>query len=246
MTFDLSINHLTIRYHKQLIAQDLSLSIKHGQCVCLLGTTGIGKSSLLHLIANTSAHAMQWNGEITASDHQSLVHRVMLMTQNDNLLPWLNILDNVLLGYRLRNNCSTEIIQQAKATLLQVGLPEKDWIKKPAALSGGMRQRVALVRIFVENKPLWLLDEPFSALDAITRYKMQDLLGHFAQNKTVLLVTHDPLEALRLADQIYILQGSPATLKAMSVPLTPKPRALTSELLTLQARILESMASTLC
>ena len=185
----------------------------------------------------------QLTGRIHTSDNQSLDERVMLMTQQDNLLPWLNILDNVLIGYTLRNKITDALQHEAETLLQQVGLASSDWQKKPKALSGGMRQRVALARTVMEDKPLWLLDEPFSALDAITRYKMQNLLAGLWKGKTVLLVTHDPLEALRLADEIYVMRGSPAQLEKVNIfsgTLT-KPRELTPELLAQQAVILKRL-----
>jgi putative hydroxymethylpyrimidine transport system ATP-binding protein len=99
-------------------------------------------------------------------------------------------------------------------------------MKKPDVLSGGMRQRVALARTLMEDKPVVLMDEPFSALDAVTRFEIQTLAAHCLQRRTVLLVTHDPWEALRLADQILVLRGQPATLSAPLLPPQAVPRDL--------------------
>ena len=267
MPFDLILENVAIRYQDHTLCDNIHLRLKAGTCTCLLGASGVGKSSLLHLIASISDKSVglpiwttrsvacegqesrvtifpaQLTGRIHTSDNQSLDERVMLMTQQDNLLPWLNILDNVLIGYTLRNKITDALQHEAETLLQQVGLASSDWQKKPKALSGGMRQRVALARTVMEDKPLWLLDEPFSALDAITRYKMQNLLAGLWKGKTVLLVTHDPLEALRLADEIYVMRGSPAQLEKVNIfsgTLT-KPRELTPELLAQQAVILKML-----
>ena len=120
------------------------------------------------------------------------------------------------------------MMEQAISLLQKVGLKHALHLY-PHQLSGGMRQRVALVRTLMENKPVILMDEPFSALDAITRYQLQDLASELLQNKTVLFVTHDPNEALKLSHEIFIMQGRPATLKSI-ITLTSKiPRELFDE-----------------
>jgi len=99
--------------------------------------------------------------------------------------------------------------------------------KYPATLSGGMQQRVALARVLMEDKPIVLMDEPFSALDTVTRYQLQTLFAQYLTKRTVLLVTHDPLEALRLGHQLVILQDRPSTLKSLDLALSePPPRSL--------------------
>jgi putative hydroxymethylpyrimidine transport system ATP-binding protein len=242
MTFTLKLQNCRLFYQANCLFDNLSLEVPAGTCTCLLGPSGVGKSSLLHAVAGIHLDAeTSFMGEVQASDHQPLMNRVMLMSQQDGLLPWCDVLDNVMMGYRLRHDVEAKIIARAKILLNQAGLAEKHWHKKPKALSGGMRQRVALVRTALEDKSLWLLDEPFSALDAMTRYKMQELLASLWKNKTVLLVTHDPLEALRLADDIYVMKGSPAHLEKIDFPHSSTPRALTPELLKVQAKILTSL-----
>jgi len=149
------------------------------------------------------------------------------MGQNDLLLPWLSLLDNVLLGARLRGELTDDLQQQALELLGSAGLLEhcRDL---PARLSGGMRQRGALLRTLMEGAPVVLMDEPFSALDALTRQRLQDLAAKMVQGKTVLLVTHDPLEALRLADRVIVLSGSPARVAANLIPPGKAPRQIAS------------------
>ena len=139
------------------------------------------------------------------------------MAQQDLLLPWLKVIDNVILGTLLRGNRTEEQRKLAKRLLVDVELEDVDH-RFPHELSGGMRQRVALARTLIEERPVNLLDEPFSGLDAITRYQLQDLACRLLANRTTLLVTHDPLEALRMADLIYVLSGRPAH---VGIPVNP-------------------------
>jgi putative hydroxymethylpyrimidine transport system ATP-binding protein len=130
------------------------------------------------------------------------------MGQNDLLLPWLPLLDNVLLGARLRRELSNALRHKALQLIHEAGLSGYEQAL-PSALSGGMRQRGALLRTLMEQRPVLLMDEPFSALDALTRVRLQNLAARLTQGATVVLVTHDPLEALRLGHRIIVLAGSP-------------------------------------
>lgn len=210
----ISLENLYLVYDKDVLFNHLNLNIPAGKCTCLLGPSGIGKSTLLKLIAGlipnkTSNEVFQ--GNIYCDNDILITQQVAYMAQTDLLQPWLNALDNVLLGYRLRGSLSNSIITQAKNLFLRVGLEGVEK-KFPYQLSGGMRQRVSLVRTLLEEKPIVLMDEPFSSVDTITRFQLQTLAAELLKNRTVLLVTHDPLEALRLADDIYILSGKPGKL----------------------------------
>ena len=146
---------------------------------------------------------------------------VAYMAQQDLLMPWLSALGNVSLGARLRGEKPDR--GRALAMLDRVGLgAEADAL--PHTLSGGMRQRVALARTLMEDRPIVLMDEPFSALDAITRIRLQELAAGLLVGRTVLLVTHDPLEALRLGERIYVMAGRPASLHSAPAPDGPPPR----------------------
>ena len=146
---------------------------------------------------------------------------VAYMAQQDLLMPWLSALGNVSLGARLRGEKPDR--GRALAMLDRVGLgAEADAL--PHTLSGGMRQRVALARTLMEDRPIVLMDEPFSALDAITRIRLQELAAGLLAGRTVLLVTHDPLEALRLGERIYVMAGRPASLHSAPAPDGPPPR----------------------
>ena len=196
----------------------VDLHIPAGKWTCVLGRSGVGKSTLLRLIAGLSC-AGQFDGVITAHDGADLAGRVSYMAQSDLLLPWLSVLDNTVIGARLRGQAPD--LPRAKALLARVGLAEH-LRKKPGALSGGMRQRAALARTLMEDRPIALLDEPFSALDASTRADMQELAAAQLGGKTVLLVTHDPAEAVRLGHQIVVLSSGHA--QFWRVPETPPVR----------------------
>jgi putative hydroxymethylpyrimidine transport system ATP-binding protein len=201
-------------------APDLDLAA--GSWTCLLGPSGVGKSTLLRLIAGL---VEPWPGSaITCSDRAPLEGRVAYMAQQDLLLPWLSALDNVLLGARLRRlRIDAAMRERARWLLARVGLAEK-LASRPAILSGGQRQRVALARTLFEARPLVLMDEPFSSLDAITRHQLQALAAELLHGATVLHVTHDPWEALRLADRLYVMAGAPAHLGDPIVPPGNPPR----------------------
>ena len=184
----------------------VDIQIPSGQWTCVLGRSGVGKSTLLRLIAGLDCNG-KFEGDITASDHMDLVGRVSVMAQSDSLLPWLNVLDNTTIGARLRGEKSDT--GKASNLLARVGLSDHLY-KKPRALSGGMRQRGALARTLMEDRLIVLLDEPFSALDASTRADMQELTAEVLADKTVLLVTHDPAEAVRLGHQIIVLTPNAA------------------------------------
>jgi putative hydroxymethylpyrimidine transport system ATP-binding protein len=179
----------------------LTLQIPGGRWTCLLGPSGVGKTTVLRLFAGL-ASGVRFDGGLGASDGQPLSGRVALMAQDDLLMPWLSVRDNVLLGARLRGERPD--LPRAAAVLDQVGLRGLE-SRKPAQLSGGQRQRVALARTLMQDRPIFLLDEPFSALDARTRGQMQDLTAAVSVGRTVLLVTHDPSEAARLGHKIVVM-----------------------------------------
>ena len=209
----LILHRLGLSYDGRAVFQDLTLTLQGGEITCLLGPSGVGKSSLLRLIAGLGAKGA--SGQVSAGDGRPLTGRVAFMDQRDLLLPWLDVLANVTLGQLLRG----EPVERARAEALldAVGL-QGQAARRPAALSGGMRQRAALARTLMEDRPFVLMDEPFARLDALTRAKVQDLAAKLLAGRTVLLVTHDPWEALRLGHAVLVLAGTPARL---APPLRP-------------------------
>ena len=208
-------------YDRTVLFEDLSVTFEAGRLTCLLGPSGVGKTSLLRLVAGLAPAGEE--GRVRCDDGGPAPGRIAYMAQSDLLLPWLSALDNVLLGPRLRGEPAPT--DAARALLARFGLAGHEHAR-PAALSGGMRQRVALARTLLEDRPIVLMDEPFSALDAITRTRLQDLAVAALRGRTVLMVTHDPLEALRIADRILVMAGRPATVGESLVPPGPPPRAL--------------------
>jgi putative hydroxymethylpyrimidine transport system ATP-binding protein len=204
----------------QTLCPALSLTCPAGQWTVLLGPSGVGKSTLARLIAGLPCPA-HLTGGITASDGAALEGRVTLMAQTDQLLPWASVLDNITLGARLRGQSPDR--PRALDLLARVGL-EGFAARRPATLSGGQRQRVALARTLIEDRAVVVMDEPFSALDAATRAAMQALAATLLAGRTVILITHDPLEAARLAHHAHLMQGD--GLYPLPLPTTVPPRAL--------------------
>ncbi len=189
-------------YGDRAVLAPFSLDLAGGETVAILGPSGCGKSTLLRLIAG-----------LLPGQPSPLAGQVAWMAQQDLLLPWLCLRDNVLLGARLRGEVPDTAM--AQALLARLGLADRA-NALPASLSGGMRQRAALARTLMEDRLLVLMDEPFSALDAITRTTMQDIASAMLAHRAVLLVTHDPAEACRLADRIFILAGKPSSLRQVA------------------------------
>ena len=199
-----------------VLFEELDVTLAGGCITYLLGASGVGKSTLLRLIAGLETGPSN-GGIVSCSDGAPLAGRTALMAQRAFLFPWLSVIDNVLLGSRLRGERRSR--ERAMEILVDVGLG--DWATAaPGTLSGGMRQRAALARTLMEDRPVVLMDEPFSGLDAITKVRLQNLAARMLKGRTVLLVTHDPLEALRLGDRIHVMAGRPARLD--DDPLEPK------------------------
>ncbi len=181
--------------------QKLNFECAGGEWTCLLGPSGVGKTTILRLVAGLET-GVTFDGSIKATDGQPLPDRIAYMGQSDLLFPWLDVRQNVLLGARMRGEATDP--DRAQRLIERVGL-SSDAHKRPGQLSGGMRQRVALARTLMEDRPILLLDEPFSALDAKTRAEMQELTAELLVGRTVLLITHDPAEAARVGHSIALM-----------------------------------------
>jgi NitT/TauT family transport system ATP-binding protein len=212
------LEHVTQRFGDLLVLDDVSLSVAPGEVVAVVGPSGCGKSSLLDIVCGL---AEPKSGVVAAQG-------AVLMPQRDALLPWLSALDNAALPRRIAGEGRDAARAAATPVLRQLGL-EGFEAAKPHELSGGMRQRVAFVRTLLAGRPVLALDEPFGALDAITRAEAQTwLAGALAREpRAVLLVTHDVEEALVLADRLVVLSPRPARVIADLPVDLPRPRTRT-------------------
>ncbi len=205
----------------------MDLEAAPGEFVSVLGPSGCGKSTLFNLIVGLlqpDAGRIQIDGIPITGNTGAFAY----MQQKDLLLPWRTVLGNVLLGPEIEGRPRAEAQVGALQLLDQLGLKgfERSY---PAQLSGGMRQRAALVRTLLLKKDMLLLDEPFGALDAMTRSVMQTILLDIWQQwrQTILLITHDVDEALLFSDRIYVLTARPATVKEVVEVSLPRPRSIT-------------------
>jgi len=219
----------------QAIFEGVELSLQRGEIVSLLGPSGAGKSSLLRVLAGLrapSTGSVQLHGSPLTAPAQS----VALAFQSPTLLPWLNVEENVALGLRFERPkiARAERKRRAREALAEVGLADARTLR-PRQLSGGMAQRAALARCLVRRPEVLLLDEPFSALDEITRAGLHALLQRIVAGHATatLLVTHDIDEALLLSDRVLVLGGEPARIAASFEITLPQPRA--ARLLELEA-----------
>ena len=207
-----------LRHGAEAVLGPLRLTLPAGAITCLLGASGVGKSTVLRLIRGGAPPASQSTSDlcVRCDDGAPLAGRVAWMDQRDLLLPWLGVLDNILLGARLRGERPDA--EAGRRLLAAVGMAGQA-TASPATLSTGMRQRVALARTLMERRPVVLMDEPFSALDVLARHRLQALAVRLLAGRTVLLVTHDPAEAVRVAHRVHVLDGRPARLE--EVPSAP-------------------------
>lgn len=207
----LTIKNLSKNYHTKdretKAIDNLSLEVYKEEILAIVGPSGCGKSTLLSILANLENES---NGIIIKNDNL----KVGYMLQTDSLFPWLSVLDNTLIGLEISNNKTKENIDNTVSLLKKYGL--KDFINSyPSNLSGGMKQRVALIRTLAINPDILLLDEPFSALDYQTRLALSNDLYKIIknENKTAILITHDIAEAISMADRVIVLTKRPCKVK---------------------------------
>jgi len=226
--------------HQTSVFSDLSLSISQGEFVCIVGPSGCGKSTLFKIIAGLLEPS---KGEVMLKAQASSTHtrlgNIAYMPQQDLLLPWRTVIDNCLLPWEVNQvRSKAEAITGIREMLEQFGLAGIEQAY-PHELSGGMKQRVAFLRTVVTGAELLLLDEPFGALDTLTKREMHKWLIELWKglNQTVLMITHDLEEALLLSDRIYLMSSHSATtpLQEFKVDL-PRPRHHT---MNYQPRFLE-------
>jgi ABC-type nitrate/sulfonate/bicarbonate transport system ATPase subunit len=226
----LEVRHLTATYveGRQVlpVLADVSFSVAEGEFVALIGPSGSGKSTLLDVVAgliDPDAGQVRLGGQAVATRER--LGRSAYMHQRDLLLPWRTALDNAALGLEVAGMPRRRARAVVRARLAEFGLAGFGRVY-PAQLSGGMRQRVAFLRTVLAGQPLLLLDEPFGALDALTRAAMQDwLLDLLArERRTALLVTHDVEEAVFLADRVVVFSARPARVVHIEQVRLDRPR----------------------
>lgn len=205
----LEIKNVSAEYSGKQIITNVNFSVADGEFVSILGESGSGKSTLLKVISGMLPAA---RGEIFVDEEKvtKISKHFAYMPQDDLLLPWWNIMQNVCLAAKISGDLPTAE-KRAKKLLEEFGLAEYK-NSYPKELSGGMRQRIAFLRTALSSADIWMLDEPFAALDVITRGELQDWLLDLRKkiSNTVLLVTHDIEEAIYLSDKIYIIRGTPS------------------------------------
>lgn len=225
----LKFDHVTFQYPEDTVPmiQDLSFHVSHGEFVSVIGASGCGKSTIFRLINKLLTPQ---SGTITANgeDIRRQKNYAGYMPQKDLLFPWRTIEKNLWLPMELKKLSKAEMQEKSDSVLEEIGLLSyKD--KYPKDLSGGMRQRISFARTLLTESELMLLDEPFSALDSLTKMSMQEWLlkqwAHF--HKTIMFITHDVEEALFLSDKIFVITQTPVTgFEIIDVPMSfPRDRS---------------------
>ena len=215
------VKNLSFSYHtlsgETKVLNHISFSVKYGEFISIVGPSGCGKSTFLSLL---SGMIKPEEGEIIFSDSPS--PKMGYMLQRDHLLEWRTIYQNTILGLEINKLLTSDNINYVNTLIHEYGLSDfKD--KKPGELSGGMKQRVALIRTLALKPEILLLDEPFSALDFQTRLIVSKDISDIIrkEHKTAILITHDISEAIRLSDKVIVLSNRPATIKnQMNISLT--------------------------
>lgn len=220
----LEIIKLTKSFGNENIINDISLKVYKNEFISILGPSGCGKSTIFNIIAGL-IKPNSGNVIVDGVDTTGTAGVVSYMHQKDLLMPWMKIIDNAALPLVIKGMEKQEAKQMVSKHFKTFGLAGCEE-KYPQMLSGGMRQRAALLRTYMFSNNLMLLDEPFGALDAITRSKMQYWLLDMASNlkTTIIFITHDIEEAVLLSNRIYVLSDKPATVKAEILVELPKLR----------------------
>ena len=213
----LTLNDVCLTYHtlqgETNALSHFNLMVEEGEFVGIVGPSGCGKTTILSLIAGILSPS---SGSIILDGGDTYSLKCGYMLQKDHLLDWRTIYKNILLGLEIRGRISSENLEYVDDLLNKYGLKEFKY-SYPHQLSGGMRQRVALIRTLVLKPSVLLLDEPFSALDYVTRLSVCDDVHRIIkqEKKTAILVTHDISEAISLCDRVVVLTNRPATVKSI-------------------------------
>lgn len=193
-----------------LALDGVNMDVKEGEILAIIGPSGCGKSTLLNIISGLDK---QTSGTVTFFKDKPVIS---YMLQSDALLPWRTVLDNATIGLELQKKMNEENTRKVREMLVDYGL-EEFIDKKPSSLSGGMKQRVALVRSLAVNPDILLLDEPFSALDYYTRLNISGYVHDMIKRsgKTAIIITHDIQEAISIGDRVAVLSSRPSAIKSV-------------------------------
>ncbi len=238
----LSVSGLTKKFEDLTVMEGFDLTVPRGGFTTLIGPSGCGKSTFFDVLTGVFPRddgRISWLGE----DVPDLMRRAAYMQQKDLLLPWLSLIDNAILPARIAGTDKKETLEKASGLFRRLGLQDFEHYM-PRKVSGGMRQRCALVRTLMFDHELVLLDEPLSSLDAITRSGLQNLLLLLQSefNKTILMITHDIEEALLLSDELLVLTPMPMRIRERFELKTPKRgRSRDPELLGIKDHVLEEL-----
>ena len=210
---------------RQLVLDDIKLTVGEGEFVSIIGPSGCGKSTLLNIVAGLDS-ADSGTTSVEGTQGSSSLGQVGYMQQKDLLLPWRTVLDNTILGLELAGVPKRQARNRALELTETFGLDGFEG-QYPYALSGGMRQRAAFLRTMLMDQEVILLDEPFGALDALTRVQMQEWLLQLwdSLRKTIVLITHDMDEAILLSDRVYVLTPRPGRIATILEVNLPRPRS---------------------
>lgn len=242
---ELIVDNVTLSYEQEHVIEDISITLHNNELVCLLGASGSGKTTLFNVISGLhvpDAGRVYLDGE----DVTGMPGHISYMLQKDLLLPYKTIEDNVALPLLIKKTKKKDAREQVSAHFEEFGLAGTQK-KYPHQLSGGMRQRAALLRTYMFSQNIALLDEPFSALDTLTKSEMHKwYLGIMEKiHLSTLFITHDIDEAILLSDRIYLLTGVPGKITDEIIIKEPKPRrkdfALTEEFLEYKKMIIEKL-----
>lgn len=247
----LTLRNVTKRFNGRAglvtAVEDISLQVKEGEFLVLVGPSGCGKSTLLSLLAGLE-QVDEGSIKLDGANVVEPGRDRLVMFQQDALFPWLNVLENVLFGLRLKPDLAeSERLESARYYLNLVGLGNKEKAR-PHELSGGMRQRVALARSLAPNPRVLLMDEPFSALDALTREQLYgDIQEIFTKRKkTIVLVTHNIREAVCLGDRVVLFSPNPGRVQQVFDVDLPRPRRMNDPALAnLASEVTEALSARL-
>lgn len=242
---ELIVENVSFAYEKENVIKDIQMELHDHELVSLLGSSGGGKTTLFHVISGLN-QPQKGRVLLDGEDITGQPGHVSYMLQKDLLLPYRTIEDNVILPMLIRGENKKEAREKAGKFFEEFGL-EGTQKKYPRQLSGGMRQRAALLRTYMFSKNVALLDEPFSALDTLTKHDMHSWYLNVMDKirMSTLFITHDIEEAILLSDRIYLLTGKPGRITEEIVIKEPKPRRedfhLTKEFMEYKKKILEKL-----